>query len=299
MKNKNKEYICEYVSGLARDSLSLEVSLSPKPGLVDSVNNGSHDDMTLETFNQSIRALSPFFNAYIMAGITHKGTPKDLFKTVRQIGVDAEIKMLLATNHINTHKGANFSFAVILGAIGYHLKESGGTVVNKVDSDAILEYIKKMCRGLASDDFKHIHKKAHLTNGEKLFLNSGILGIRGEAESGYVSLTQHLLPFFRENARNMEPDELYLRGLILLMATVEDSNIYHRGGKESVEYVQRRAQEIHQKQLPKLEFIQCLREYDTTLIEKHLSPGGCADLLSLGIFFYLLEDMSADSGMKL
>lgn len=245
MKSKKMEYICDQVSNLARESLSLEVSLSPKPGLVDSVNNGSHDDMTLETFNQSIRALSPFFNAYIRAGITHKGTPKELFNTVRQIGVDAETKMLLATNSINTHKGANFSFAVILGATGYYLKESKATVVKKADSDAIFAYVKKMCQGLASDDFKQIHKKAQLTNGEKLFLTSGILGIRGEAESGYVSLTEDLLPFFRENARNMEPDELYLRGLLLLMATVEDSNIYHRGGKKSVEIVQQRAQEIH------------------------------------------------------
>ena len=33
--------------------------------------------------------------------------------------------MLRATHAINTHKGANFSFAVILGATGWYLQEKG------------------------------------------------------------------------------------------------------------------------------------------------------------------------------
>jgi len=37
------------------------------------------------------------------------------------------------------------------------------------------------------------------------------------------------------------------------------------------------------------QFVHELKEYDLLLTERHLSPGGAADLLSLGIFFSMLE----------
>ncbi|MEJ1344658.1 triphosphoribosyl-dephospho-CoA synthase [Latilactobacillus sakei] len=55
--------------------------------------------------------------AYIEAGY-QSTSDQQLFLTLRQIGQDAEKQMLLATSQINTHKGANFSYAFILGAIG-------------------------------------------------------------------------------------------------------------------------------------------------------------------------------------
>ncbi|MFZ2373209.1 MAG: triphosphoribosyl-dephospho-CoA synthase, partial [Trichococcus flocculiformis] len=45
-------------------------------------------------------------------------------------------------------------------------------------------------------------------------------------------------------------------------------------------------QDSHEGNLKEL-----LYSYDLVLIERHLSPGGAADLLSLGIFFAKLENL--------
>ena len=44
-------------------ALIQEARLSPKPGLVDAINNGSHKDMNLHTFEQSAISLKPFLRS--------------------------------------------------------------------------------------------------------------------------------------------------------------------------------------------------------------------------------------------
>ncbi|MDR2834545.1 MAG: triphosphoribosyl-dephospho-CoA synthase, partial [Streptococcaceae bacterium] len=95
------------VANFAQKALYYEVALTPKPGLVDRLDNGSHADMNFYTFIESIQALSPFFEQYVEAGFHHDGDLPDLFHKIRKIGVQAEKQMLVATNQINTHKGAN------------------------------------------------------------------------------------------------------------------------------------------------------------------------------------------------
>lgn len=52
------------VGSCAERALFAEVCTTPKPGLVDRRNNGSHSDMALATFADSIHALSPWFPAF-------------------------------------------------------------------------------------------------------------------------------------------------------------------------------------------------------------------------------------------
>lgn len=42
---------------LAWRAMLTEVNLSPKPGLVDRINNGAHKDMALEDFHRSAEAI--------------------------------------------------------------------------------------------------------------------------------------------------------------------------------------------------------------------------------------------------
>lgn len=44
---------------------------------------------------------------------------KDLFLILREMGKLAELAILNETRNVNTHKGINFSFALILGSLGY------------------------------------------------------------------------------------------------------------------------------------------------------------------------------------
>lgn len=60
--------VAEYIGEQVYSALVQEARLSPKPGLVDTVNNGSHKDMNLHTFEQSAVSLRPFLrNSYSKA----------------------------------------------------------------------------------------------------------------------------------------------------------------------------------------------------------------------------------------
>ncbi|HLR88778.1 MAG TPA: triphosphoribosyl-dephospho-CoA synthase [Atopostipes sp.] len=63
--------------------------------------------------------ITPYLYEYSLMGSKHTGTPKELFQKARKVGYQAEVSMMKATQNVNTHKGANFSYAVILPATAY------------------------------------------------------------------------------------------------------------------------------------------------------------------------------------
>src|SRR5699024_6186255 len=104
---------------------------------------------------------------FAQAGINFQGEDlTELFKSIRPIGIEAEKTMFQATGGVNTHKGAIFSLGILLAATGY-------------DRDNIRAVTMKMLTGLTQNDFKDLHKKKDLTNGERMYLQYGITGIRG------------------------------------------------------------------------------------------------------------------------
>ncbi len=279
----------------AEKALLYEVAATPKPGLVDRRDNGAHEDMDFFTFLDSIRALAPFFDDYFYAGYFHNDTMPELFRRIRTIGKKAEQAMMTATKGINTHKGANFSFAIILSATGYFLRgksacDNCSVLFTKDDTNSILEIAAEMCHGLVTKDFAGLEAKTDLTYGEKLYLDHGLTGIRGEAEAGYPALDRVVLPYFREN-RHQSREELCLNGLVLLMSTVEDGNIIHRGGIEAWQQVKTETRLMTQCCLSEEPLRAWLTEYNREMIKRRLSPGGAADLLALAIFFALLEGL--------
>ncbi|MEO1770074.1 triphosphoribosyl-dephospho-CoA synthase CitG [Candidatus Enterococcus ferrettii] len=276
----------------AEKALWLEVALTPKPGLVDRRTNGAHNDMDFTTFIHSIVSLRPFLQEYFELGYHHRGTLPDLFNQLRQTGSLAEKAMLTATNGINTHKGANFSFAVLLGAAGMYLQEKPDMTLpfSPVDTQAILKLASELTKPLLVQDFQHLNRKKHLSYGERLYLEKGSTGIRGEAAAGYPALANYLLPYLRANQKE-KTDLLLLRSLIYLMSDVEDSNLLHRGGTTALDTVRKESKKIHQAALSEKELLNELINYDTLLTKRYLSPGGSADLLSLGIYFAQLEGL--------
>lgn len=275
---------------LATKALLYEANLYPKPGLVDPIDPGAHQDMDIYTFLDSIVALAPFFKAYCEAGLQHEGNILELFEKLRQIGVQAEIEMFQATENINTHKGANFSFAVILGASGYYIKKYSITHFTEKETTGILEIVKEMTAHLVKNDLQNLDTNEALTHGEKLYLKKGRTGIRGEAAAGYPALQHLLLPFLRENKTD-DTELLLLRALTLLMSEVEDANILYRGGEAAWQKIKKESKEIFNTRTTKEPFKEKLFIYNETLKKRHLSPGGAADLLSLGIYFALLENI--------
>lgn len=283
----NKQ-IC-MIDAAAQKALFYEVTLSPKPGLVDRFTNGAHQDMDFYLFIDSILALAPYFPQYLDAGFTHDGAKGDLFSKLRKIGQQAETAMFTATKGVNTHKGANFSFAILLGATGLYLQKSQ-LPFTATDSENILTLSREITQDLLKKDFKYVAQKKNLTHGEKLYLAQGTTGIRGQAAAGYPALANILLPYLRQN-RHLPREELLLRALVFLMSTLTDSNILHRGGKMALTTIQSEMKQIHAANLSAKDLSNTLIQYDKTLISRNLSPGGAADLLSLGIYFAILEGL--------
>ena len=269
----------EFLAQAATDALLQEVNLAPKPGLVDPISTGAHKDMTKDTFYKSIEALRPYLLAYAKAGSRHDGTPLDLFNELRALGKQAEDAMMATTNHINTHKGANFSFALILGA----------TAHTKGNIPEALHYCHLMTRHLIEVDFANLDQKEHLSYGEKLYVEHGITGIRGEAATGYPSLAKAL--DYYQSIEHLSKRHRDLLLLLYLMSFVEDGNIIHRGGIDAYKQVQKEAQQLFEEAqtLTEAQLTNRLEDYDNILIERNLSPGGSADLLSLTFFLEQIQ----------
>ena len=269
----------EFLAKVATDALLQEVNLAPKPGLVDPISVGAHKDMTKDTFYQSIEALRPYLLAYAEAGSRHNSSPLDLFNELRTLGKQAEDVMMAATNNINTHKGANFSFALVLGATAH----TNGNIPEA------LHYCHLMTRHLIEVDFANLDQKEHLSYGEKLYVEHGITGIRGEAATGYPSLAKALDYYNTLETHTPRHRDLLL--LLYLMTFVEDGNLIHRGGIDAYKQVQKEAQQLFEEAqtLTETQLATRLEDYDNVLIERNLSPGGSADLLSLTFFCHKIQ----------
>ena len=263
----------------AQQALRQEVNLTPKPGLVDPVTPGAHRDMDHALFLKSIAALAPFFHQYVQLG-QYATSLAALFQATRQLGQTAEQAMLTATNGVNTHKGANFSFGFLLASLGWTLKQQSLKQLVARDFQPWLTNVQALTAGRLLPDFTNLATKSTLSYGEKLYKTAGITGIRGEAEAGYPVIAKTILPFLTTN-EDAAPLR-YWKLMLILMTQVTDTNLLHRGGLPGWQFVQPQAKQILQQPDDKLEAN--LIKFDQCLTAKYLSPGGTADYLSLGMF---------------
>ena len=302
------------VSRLAVCALVREVTLTPKPGLVDTRSNGAHRDMDVTTFLVSAAALTPHFVACVHTGLSHgshgaasvpgKGLGS-LVDQLRVIGRMAEADMFAATGGINTHKGANFSMSLMLGATGLLLAQDATLPFSPADTQRMLGIVSRMGRLIIAQDFGSGASDAarrgappqderlaqrETSHGEALFAASGVLGARGQAAAGYPVLTDTLMPYLRDRAREDVGDTL-LRSLMLVMATLEDTNLLHRGGPEGLAWTRAQARAILADDPAREELVHRMRRLDREMTRRNLSPGGSADLLALGIFLASLEGL--------
>lgn len=273
----------ERTADLAVQSLLEEVNTTPKPGLVDRRNNGSHRDMDISTFTASAAALRPYFRDCFRLGQATASLPfSETFRHLRRAGLQAEQEMYQATGGVNTHKGAIFTMGILCGGLG-RLWTPESPIA---DTGALLDQCAKLAACSLNADFAGLSAPA--TAGERLYLTRGITGIRGEAAAGLPSVTKFGLPAFREGlARGLSPNDAGAAALVHLIAHVEDTNLYHRGGEEGAAFAAQAAADL--LPFPTMAEIEAL---DDAFIQRNLSPGGCADLLAVTYFLKGLESFS-------
>lgn len=267
------------IENLALESLIFEVNTTPKPGLVDQNNNGSHKDMNIDLFLKSAESISYYFKECFKTGYLNKAMKdEDVFNKLRALGIEAEKKMYNATNNINTHKGIIYSLGIICGAVG---KQYDGTLTYTA---SLFPACAELVKASVKKDFETLCNK---TAGERFYNEHKIKGIRGEAESGFSSVSGISLPAFEEAVeQGMSLNDSGVFALLKLIEKVEDTNLLNRGGIDGLLYAQKCAEEILSDSSRMIENTLIL---DESFISKNLSPGGCADLLALTYFIYKLK----------
>ena len=288
--NESKcEQTAAAVADLALEALLLEVTATPKPGLVDRRNCGAHKDMNFYTFINSALSLRHHFFLMALAGLRSRQEPLTaLFKQVRQLGLVAEQEMFSATAGINTHKGALFSLGLLCAAGGHVLsliKSHSYTLKGSdwpLTTDELGQTVALMAHGLCQRELSPLLQatQGSLTHGQNMFLRHGSTGARGQAEGGFREVRESYLPFLRSlRHQNLQPDEIYVRTLLKISANLEDTNILTRVGPQFAQDVQKRCAWLNEHYSQK-----AVQELDDYCIEHNISPGGAADLLSVTIF---------------
>ena len=239
--------------------LQKELDTTPKPGLIDKNDNGAHSDMDYHLMTTSINALLPYFNR--LASIGYCRSMPDA-QQVKALGLQAEEAMFNATHGINTHKGALFSMglAVVCAAnILYNCQT--------INAQQLQQQIINLSAGFTQPEGTH---------GSKALNENPLKGALACANEGYKELFSSWLPFYRANIN----DEYAMHKLVLLiMSEIDDTNIYYRKDKATVEYVKNISKTILN------DFsTEKLNALNAEFIRMNISPGGAADMLALTLF---------------
>jgi len=260
-----------YIASCAYQALLQEVFTTPKPGLVDLMNSGSHKDMDVHTFIKSANALRPYF--YEAACIGKEGlSPADTFAKLRAAGIRAEKAMFAATGGVNTHKGAIFTMGLLCAA---------------ASREDIFDFCAAMTQGLTQRDFAGITEENAVTAGEKLYALYGITGIRGQAEKGYPAVKEIGLPVLKKGlAMGLSLNDAGCATLLHILCQVEDTNMYTRGDLSFTWVTIGQIQGILERNpYPTREVLEAL---DARFIYYNQSPGGSADLLAATYFVHFI-----------
>lgn len=246
-------YAVERLSDLAVGALVREARLTPKPGLVDENNNGSHQDMDLAMLLDSAAALRPYFRFCAEFGL---GMARDINELICA-GLEAENTMLRVTGGVNTHKGAIYALGLFLASLGAFL-------MNGEDPFAVSARLAA-AQAVSAPEVRGSH-------GALVAAKYQAGGAREEAMEGF--------PTARKGAGALKEsggDGLY--AFLKILEDIRDTNLLYRGGPDGLAYVQASASAVLGMDPDKRK--DALLAMDQECIRLNISPGGAADMLAL------------------
>lgn len=251
------------VSRLATDALRQELDTTPKPGLVDCADSGAHSDMDYATMSRSIQAIHPYFTQLALAGFSKTLPQAD---ALRQLGLEAEKAMLAATGGVNTHKGALFSMGLTIVAATHLLFNQKS--INATDLQATITQLALR------------FEQPSGTHGHQVLAQNKVNGALASAQNGYQQLFSDWLPYY--SGLNSDPQRLH-KTLLLIMSMLDDTNVAYRKGADEMKHVKDEARALLDDfSLAKLS------QMNSDFTARNISPGGCADMLSLTFFVHSL-----------
>ncbi len=147
-----------------------------------------------------------------------------------------------------------------------------------------------MTSGIVDNELKTLEAKTDLTHGEKIFLQYGISGVRGEAETGFSMIFESALNVYDYNSYPSQNHRL-TNTLLHIMSSCEDTTILHRHNYDVLLELQKKSKKIIElggvHKSCSIKEIEDLNHFNEN---NNISPGGCADLLSLTVFFSKVKE---------
>lgn len=250
-----------------------EVTAYPKPGLVSLIDNGSHRDMSAAHFWRSTLALRGYFGAVAAAGSRAAD-----FAELRELGLQAERRMLLATGGVNTHRGAIFNLGLLAAAAGY--ADYAGTQMRL--GDVVMQRWGAALAGHSTNPHSH---------GSAVARQHGHRGALAQAQSGFPTVYGVALPALRRALLlGAAPQAARVQAFFALLAELDDTNLLHRGGAAGLSFAQASARRFLERGgVFASDWTETATQVHRDFVERNLSPGGCADLLAAALLINHLE----------
>jgi triphosphoribosyl-dephospho-CoA synthase len=269
--------ITSVIADLAVEALLEELHLTPKPGLVDAANSGSHLDLNLMVMIDSALSLTGTFQE-MAAAAREQEASQALRERLAAIGRYGEQQMLAVTCNVNTHKGAIWCIGLITAAVSIHATGSKTFTISEILATA---------GRIAAFDDRYAPEKP--TNGDQVRHRYTVVSAREEAIMGYPTLRDTAVPAWRKYEG--EPEDIRrLNVLLSLMAVVDDTCILHRKNMYILKVIQKKSRSIMEDGgLSAGNNWKHYLDLEKFITNHWVSPGGCADLLAATIFIHKIS----------
>lgn len=257
-------------------ALWLEVTTYPKPGLVSLIDNGSHRDMTAAHFWRSTLALRGYFGAVAAAG--SRGAD---FAELRELGLQAEKRMLIATGGVNTHRGAIFNLGLLAAAAG-HAACAGVRGGMRLGDIVTQRWGAALAR----------HNTDPRSHGSAVARKHGHKGALAQAQAGFPTVYEVALPALRHvRAHGATAEAARVQAFFALLAALDDTNLLYRGGAAGLSFAQSSAGGFLERGgVLAPDWAKAATQIHHDFVARNLSPGGCADLLAAALLIDSLEE---------
>jgi triphosphoribosyl-dephospho-CoA synthase len=271
-------FVADHVAAAAA-ALLAELETWPKPGLVSHVDSGSHADMNASTFEASTAAITPFYGHLAVAGADGAG-----MDALREIGLGAGAQCWprpAASTRSVAQSSAWAFYARLPGLLGLERRALSGTGEPTCSAPSC-----------ASDGGKgYCAAPSHYAvMGQTRCAVSAWAG--AQAAAGFPHAIEFGLPALRLGRRlaPSDPEAARVQGFFALLASMEDTNLLHRGGGAGLRYAQEEAAGfLRQGGVEQAKWRERAAAVHRAFVARNLSPGGCADLLAITLFLDALE----------
>ena len=254
---------------------SMELYLTPKPGLVDRADNGSHPDLSLAVMERSIGFVSDY-----LGELVRSLAAGEAFPCQKAIGMRADQRLLdqLGTN---THKGFIFLSGMLLIA-RWHAASP--------DEGALRSSLSSLCsRFFAAGD-------QGSSNGQQARRKYQAGGIVDESIRGFPSVFDEAVPAFRQAMRaSGDVEKASFSMLARLMQSVEDTTTLHRTGSDGLLRIKHDGLRLERLLASGGDYIACLKQLNRDYVRLNLTIGGVADMLGIAFAYLIASDELANS----